>query len=61
MTKRAMIGCYIFLVIMVIIEIFPLLYTVSGAFKTNKEIASGSINLIPKNPTFDNIQMKLLE
>lgn len=56
MTKRAMIGCYIFLVIMVIIEIFPLLYTVSGAFKTNKEIASGSINLIPKTPTFDNIK-----
>lgn len=44
---------YLFLIIMTFITIVPLLYAVSGSFKTNQEVLSG-INLIPKNPTFEN-------
>ncbi|MBP5295040.1 MAG: carbohydrate ABC transporter permease [Lachnospiraceae bacterium] len=44
---------YIFLILMVFITVVPLLYAISGSFKTNQEVLSG-INLIPKNPTFDN-------
>lgn len=39
---------------MVILTVIPLLYTVSASFKTNMEIATGGINLIPKTFTFDN-------
>ena len=44
---------YLFLFIMVIITILPLLYAISGSFKTNQEVLS-DINLIPKEPTLDN-------
>ena len=54
MSKGAKIGLYTFLIIMVFITILPLLYTVSASFKTNFEIATGGINLIPKEPTFEN-------
>ena len=47
---------YIFLILMVFITILPLLYAVSGSFKTNFEIAAGGIQLIPKNPTLDNFK-----
>ena len=50
----AKIGLYIFLALMVFITLFPLLYVISGSFKTNMEIMLGGINLIPKEPTFDN-------
>ena len=54
MSTGAKIALYAFLVIMVFITVIPLLYTVSASFKTNFEIAKGGINLIPKEPTFDN-------
>ena len=50
----AKIGLYIFLALMVFITLFPLLYVVSGSFKTNMEIMLGGVNLIPKEPTVDN-------
>lgn len=50
------IALYTFLTIMVFITLMPLLYVVSGAFKTNAEIASMSINLIPRDPTFENLK-----
>ena len=54
MSRGSKIALYVFLVIMVIITLIPLLYTVSASFKPNFEIAKGGINLIPKEPTFDN-------
>lgn len=54
MSRGSKIALYAFLVIMVIITLIPLLYTVSASFKPNFEIAKGGINLIPKEPTFDN-------
>lgn len=44
---------YIFLILMAFITIVPLLYALSGSFKTNQEVLSG-INLIPKNFTLEN-------
>ena len=54
MSTGARIALYVFLSIMVIVTVIPLLYTVSASFKTNFEITAGGINLIPKEPTFDN-------
>lgn len=45
---------YTFLVLIVIITLIPLVYAFSGSFKTNMEIMAGGVNLIPKEPTFDN-------
>lgn len=56
MRLRAKIALYVFLFIMVFITVLPLLYTVSASFKTNFEIAAGGINLIPKEPTFENFK-----
>lgn len=50
----AKIAMYVFLGIMVFITITPLLYMVSGSFKTNLEIMSGGATLIPKEPTLEN-------
>lgn len=50
----AKIAMYVFLGIMVFITIVPLLYMVSGSFKTNLEIMSGGATLIPKEPTLEN-------
>ncbi len=54
MSARAKVFLYLFLIFMVILTVIPLLYTVSASFKTNMEIATGGINLIPKTFTFDN-------
>ena len=54
LSPGAKIALYIFLAVMVFITLFPLLYVVSGSFKTNMEIMLGGINLIPKEPTFEN-------
>lgn len=47
---------YFFLVLMVLITLLPLIYVVSGSFKTNMEIMLGGINPFPKDPTFDNFK-----
>ena len=47
---------YAFLILMVFITLIPLLYALSGSFKTNMEILAGGVNLIPKQPTFDNFK-----
>ena len=44
---------YIFLTLMVFITLLPILYAISGSFKTNFEVMSGGIGLIPKAPTLD--------
>jgi len=36
--------------------LYPLLWMVSSAFKTNVEIFSGSFSFIPQNPTLDNFR-----
>lgn len=47
---------YFFLVLMVLITMLPLIYVISGSFKTNMEIMLGGVNPFPKNPTFDNFK-----
>ena len=47
---------YFFLVLMVLITLIPLIYVISGSFKTNMEIMLGGVNPLPKNPTFDNFK-----
>ena len=47
---------YAILIAIVVVTLLPLVYAFSASFKTNFEIASGSINIIPKEPTFDNLK-----
>jgi len=47
---------YFFLVLMVLVTLMPLIYVISGSFKTNMEIMLGGVNPFPKNPTFDNFK-----
>ena len=47
---------YFFLILMVLITMLPLIYVISGSFKTNMEIMLGGVNPFPKNPTFDNFK-----
>ena len=54
LSTGAKIGVYIFLAIMVFITVVPLLYVASASFKPNLEILAGGVNLIPKEPTFEN-------
>lgn len=56
MSLGAKICVYFFLILMVLITLLPLIYVISGSFKTNMEIMLGGVNPIPKNPTFDNFK-----
>lgn len=55
-SKGTKIILYACLIIIAVITLIPLLYTFSAAFKTNFEIAQGGVNLIPKEPTWDNLK-----
>lgn len=57
MTRKKTAGdavCYIFLMLILIVTIFPLLYTLLSSFKTNMELLSKPGNIIPEKFTFDN-------
>jgi oligogalacturonide transport system permease protein len=41
---------YILLILLAYVMIYPLLWMVGAAFKTNEEIFGGSLSLIPKAP-----------
>jgi oligogalacturonide transport system permease protein len=43
---------YILLILLAYVMIYPLLWMVGAAFKTNEEIFSGSLSLIPKHPVY---------
>ena len=47
---------YFFLILMVLVTLMPLIYVISGSFKTNMEIMLGGVNPFPKEPTFDNFK-----
>lgn len=48
---------YIFLVAVLIITVFPIIYTISASFKSNTEILINPGRMFPKNPTVDNYVM----
>ncbi len=50
-TPVRLIVSYIFLIILAYVMIYPLLWMVGAAFKTNDEIF-GTIGILPKNPVF---------
>lgn len=52
--KVPMIMTYVILTAVLIVVLFPLLYTVLASFKSNIDIMTDSGSIIPKNPTFDN-------
>lgn len=57
MKKRRLISntlMYIVLIAVMIITLFPLIYTISSSFKTNMEILAYPGRMFPKNPTFEN-------
>jgi len=47
-------GNHLFLIAFGIVMIYPVLWMISGAFKDNVEILSGSMSLIPENLNLDN-------
>lgn len=57
MRKRNFFGngmIYILLTLMLVVTLFPLIYTIASAFKTNMEILTEPGRILPKAPTFDN-------
>lgn len=44
---------YLILIVYAAFTLFPFLWAVSGAFKSYKEITSGSMSIIPNDPTFN--------
>lgn len=46
----------LFMVFLVICNIFPIFWMISSAFKIPTELFTNEIRLIPKNPTLDNIR-----
>lgn len=47
---------YVFLLIVLFITVLPIIYTISGAFKTNSEILAYPERLLPAKPTLDNFK-----
>jgi len=45
---------YLFLTIILIMTVFPLVYTILASFKTNQEIITGNATLFPKTFTLEN-------
>ena len=45
---------YAFLIAMLVVTLFPVVYTISASFMSNVEIMMGSDSIFPKNPTISN-------
>lgn len=45
---------YTFLILLTVFTIYPILYVVFGAFKTNQELVLGGTSLLPKQFSFNN-------
>lgn len=45
---------HLFLLTLLLIIVFPIIYTIASSFKTNSEIMAYPANILPKEPTFDN-------
>lgn len=57
MNARKMTGqiiMHLILMVVLLISLFPLIYTVSSSFKTNAEILTNPAAIFPNNPTFKN-------
>ena len=50
---------YLFLCVMTVITLFPIVYVIASAFKTNSEILAHPENIFPVNPTLDNFKIAL--
>ncbi len=48
---------YMFLVAVLLVTVFPIIYTISASFKSNTEILINPGRMFPKNPTADNYVM----
>lgn len=45
---------YLFLIIMVVMTLYPILYIILGSFKTNSELVKGGLNIFPQKFLLDN-------
>lgn len=45
---------YMILIVITLITLFPIFYVVASSFKSNMEILTSGINILPKNPVLDN-------
>jgi len=61
--KTRKIACNIFiyvaLSIMLIVTLYPIMYTILASFKSNVEILTNPASMFPKNPTWDNYKIAL--
>lgn len=48
---------YLFLVLILVVTVFPLVYTIMASFKTNSEIMTANNTLFPKEFTFENYKI----
>jgi sn-glycerol 3-phosphate transport system permease protein len=53
-TNKREIKWHIVLWIVVVLEIFPLLFMISTSFKSMDQVFSSTLNIMPKNSTFKN-------
>ena len=50
-TKRKHLWIHVLLILLVVIMLYPIVFSVGNSFKTQREIYSNVLSLIPQNPT----------
>ena len=52
--KTKMINAVIFILLLVLaaLTVYPVVYIILGSFKTNSELVSGGLNILPEKTTF---------
>lgn len=55
--RKRVILAHIFLILLVVIMLYPIVFSVANSFKTQKEIYGNVLSIIPKNPTLENYVM----
>ncbi len=53
-TKKKYIWAHVLLILLVVIMLYPIVFSVANSFKTQKEIYGNVLSVLPKNPTLDN-------
>ncbi|HIX59355.1 MAG TPA: carbohydrate ABC transporter permease [Candidatus Blautia gallistercoris] len=55
-TKRKHLWIHVLLILLVVIMLYPIVFSVGNSFKTQREIYSNVLSLIPQNPTLENYE-----
>ncbi len=55
-TKRKHLWIHVLLILLLVIMLYPIVFSVGNSFKTQREIYSNVLSLIPQNPTLENYE-----